>query len=397
MKAAPDRGGPLAGVRVLDLTSVVSGPVAMGILADQGADVIKVESFQGDIMRAQDGKPGMTPGFVSCNRGKRSLALNLKEPAAKEILWHLLESADVFAQNFRPGAIERLGFSADEVLKKFPKLIYLSINGVGEKGPYANKRVYDPVIQSLSGLADIQADPITHRPRMVRTLIADKTTSVYAAQAVCAALFSRERSGQGQHIRLSMLDVMVAFLWPEGMNKFTVVADDTQHAVSTVHDMIFPTSDGFVTFGTVSDQEWRALCGVINRPDLVEDPRFTTTTRRAKNRQERLEIVEAATAGISTEALLEALEAGDVPCAPVLGRRQMIDNPQVVANDLVQTLDQPGLGEIRQARPAARFDGSALDSISVAPSLGEHTHEVLAEHGFSEAQITEFLTQAVVR
>ncbi|MEC8584095.1 MAG: CoA transferase, partial [Pseudomonadota bacterium] len=169
--AHPPAAGPLSGIRVVDLTQVVSGPAAMGTLASQGAEVIKVEALSGDVTRRSRQKsPGFAPSYIACNSGKQAIALDLKNPATADILWRLIERADVFAQNFRPGAIERLGFSAEAVMARNPKLVYLSINGVGETGPYASKRVYDPIIQALSGMAHIQADPTSGRPKMVRTL-----------------------------------------------------------------------------------------------------------------------------------------------------------------------------------------------------------------------------------
>ena len=391
----PETGGPLAGIRILDLTSVLSGPAAMSTLADQGADVVKIETPTGDIMRGRGTVPGggstngITPGFLSCNRGKRSMVLDLKQAPAREVLWKLIATADVLAQNFRPGAVERLGFAADEVMARNPRLIYLSISGVGETGPYAGKRVYDPVVQALSGLADIQADPVSGRPRMVRTLIADKTTAIYAAQAVTSALFARERTGRGQHVRVSMLDTMVSYLWPEGMAPFSVVADDVTESRATPHDMIFPTADGFITVGAVSDREWHALCEALDRPEWVSDPRFATGAARSANRQERLQEVELAMGRRKTAQIIETLTAADVPCAPVLTRRQMIDDPQVRANGLVVEVQQPGLGAMRQARPAARFSDTPAQSPRTAPGLGEHTVELLADLGLSDADIRQ--------
>ena len=210
--------GPLEGIKVLDLTSMVSGPMGAMMLADQGADVIKVEPMHGEQLRHMaPPHQGVNAPFYSCNRGKRSLALDLKSEEGKKVLMQLVEEADVFMQNFRPGAIERMGFGEAVLRAINDRLIYVSISGFGEKGPYAQSRVYDPVIQALSGATDIQADRTSGRPQMFRIIIADKVTSLTAAQAVSSALYAREKSGTGQHIRLSMLDTMLSFFWPEGM------------------------------------------------------------------------------------------------------------------------------------------------------------------------------------
>ena len=214
--------GPLNGLKVLDLTTMVSGPVAAMMLADQGADVIKIEPLHGEQMR-HIGPPhnGVASAFFSCNRGKQSLALDLKSEEGKDVLYKLAETADVLIQNFRPGAIEKMGFSEETLRAKDKGLIFVSIGGFGEEGPYTAKRVYDPVIQALSGATDIQMDRETGRPQMFRIIIADKVTSIAAAQAISAALYARERSGEGQHIRLSMLETMLSFFWPEGMAGLT--------------------------------------------------------------------------------------------------------------------------------------------------------------------------------
>ena len=387
--------GPLAGIRVVDLTSVISGPGAMGLLADQGADVIKVEPPQGDIMRHRGDDENFTPGFVSVNRGKRSVVLDLKNPGAAPVLWKLIATADVFAQNFRPGAIERLGFDPDTVLARHPELVYLSISGVGRTGPYVKKRVYDPVVQALSGFADIQADPVSKRPRMIRTLIADKTTAVYASQAVLAALLARERSGKGQHVEVAMLDTMVTYIWPEAMAPFSKIGVEDMDAASTLHDMIFPTADGYITLGAVSDKEWFALCHAIQCPHLIDDPRVQTAGLRNKNRQERMEEIEAALGPFRTAEIIATLEAADVPCAPVLSRWEMLSDPQVQANDIVHKIDQPGLGPIRQARAAAKFSATPNAPVPTAPGLGEHTVKVLESLGYGMDEIATFINTGV--
>src|SRR3974377_1908682 len=280
--------GPLAGVRVLDLTSVVSGPLATMFLADQGAEVIKIEPPGGGITRrsrqAISASGEFSALFVSSNRGKRSLALDLKRPEAAKIMRKLIGRCDVLVQNFRPRTMERLGLGELTLRELNPRLIYVSISGVGESGPYAKKRVYDPIIQSLSGFADLQAEPKTRRPQMIRTIVADKTTAIFAAQAVTAALFARERTGEGQHIRLGRLDTMVAYLWPGAMPQYPVVGREATTADPTARpDLIFETADGYITVGTISDSEWRGFCAASHRPDLVEDPRFDTPGGRAVN------------------------------------------------------------------------------------------------------------------
>jgi crotonobetainyl-CoA:carnitine CoA-transferase CaiB-like acyl-CoA transferase len=381
--------GPLDGIRVIDLTTVISGPVCTMILADQGADVIKIEPPGGDIARRTAGDGEFTAMFVSSNRGKRSIALDLKQPAALEALRRLIAKADVLVQNFRPGLMDRLGLSEPAMRALNPGLIYVSISGVGDTGPYVKKRVYDPVIQSLSGLADVQADQETGRPRMIRTIVADKTTAVYAAQAVCAALVARGRTGQGQHIRLSMLDTMVAFLWPEAMTQYTVVGRENAPQPAPRPDLIFKTVDGYITVGSLSDSEWRGLCEVIARPEWVEDPRFRTPSARSHNAAERLTLVGAILATGHSQDWLGRLDAADVPCAPVLRRAEVMDNVQVINNELIELMEQPMLGTVRQARPAARFDRTPARIGGPAPRIGEHTDAILAEAWYSDTEIEQ--------
>ncbi len=384
--------GPLAGIRVIDLTTVISGPVCTMILADQGADVIKVEPPTGDIARRTAGDGEFTAMFASANRGKRSVALDLKQPAALKAVRRLIAGADVLVQNFRPGTMERLGLDEPTIRSANPGLVYVSISGVGETGPYVRKRVYDPVIQSLSGIADVQADPATGRPGMVRTIVADKTTAVYAAQAICAALVARGRTGLGQHIRLSMLDTMIGFLWPEAMTQYTVVGRENDPQPAPRPDLIFKTLDGYITVGSLSDAEWRGLCGVIGRLAWIDDARFKTPAARSRNAAERLALVGDILAGGHTEDWLNRLDAAEVPCAPVLRRAEVTDNVQVIANELIELYDQPGLGTVRQPRPAARFDKTPAAIAGPAPRIGEHTDTVLAEAGYSPAEIAALKT-----
>ena len=391
--------GPLEGVRVVDLSAVLSGPAATRMLADQGADVVKVESLGGDIVRMMGpGTDGLTSAFLSANRGKRSVAVDLKSEAGCEVVSRLCKTADVFVQNFRPGAVERMGFGYDAVRALKPDIIYVSISGFGERGPYAHKRVYDPIIQALSGLTDIQADAEEARPRMVRTVIPDKTTALTAAQAVCAALFARERTGKGQHIRLAMLDVMVAYLWPEGMNGLTLVGNEANVRTGQLaQDLIFKTTDGYITTGAVSDSEWEGMCRALEQPQWLEDERFNTTGARIKHVKARLAAMGEVLATRSSADWLTRLDENTVPCAPVLTRPQVIEQEQIKANAMLYEYEHPGLGQVRQPRGAARFSEYPPLTDAKAPKLGQHSTEVLAELGYSGSDIQALCEQGVLK
>jgi len=390
--------GALDGIRVLDFSTMVSGPVATAMLADQGADVIKIESPAGDEMRKiGNSRNGLTAGFFSCNRGKKSVVLDLKNDLAKKALEKLIGTADVLVQNFRPGAMERMGFGEHAVRKIKPDIIYVSISGFGETGPYAHKRVYDPVIQALCGATDIQADRDTGRPKMFRIIIADKVTSITAAQAISSALFSRERTGRGQHIKLSMLDTMVAFFWPEAMSGITFVGDeiDVTKYQGTM-DLIYETKTGFITAGAISDSEWLGLCTVLNRPDWVDDERFATTTARFRNAEERKQLTAVEIMKWERDELLERLDAEGVPSAPLLTRLELLDDLQIHENHTIEIYEFEGHGKIRQARPAAIFEGTPSEVKSPAPRLGEHSVEVLESAGLSTAEVKELVAVGAV-
>ena len=390
--------GPLAGMQVLDLTSMVSGPMAGAMLADQGAEVIKIEPPHGEQMRHL-GQPhnGLPPTFFSCNRGKKSIAVNLKREAGQEVLWRLIEQADVLLQNFRPGAMERMGFGEETVSARNQRIIYVSISGFGETGPYADQRVYDPVIQALSGATDIQANRLTREPEMFRVIIADKVSSLTVAQAVSSALFHRERSGEGQHIRLSMLDAMLAFFWPEGMGGLTYADagfDPAERSGSM--DLIYPTRDGHITAGVISDKEWVGMCRAIEREDLIDDERFSTARARGRNAQIRKEITREEIAKWPSEEILARLNANDVPNAPLLRRTQLLDNEQIVASDSIARTEFEGFGEVRQARPAARFSKTPGSVRAPAPMLGEHSIDILARLGYSEEDRRQLVENGII-
>ena len=382
--------GPLAGYRVIDVTQMLSGPMSTMILGDQGADVIKVEPPQaGDLTRAFS-STGISPTFSMINRNKRSVALDLKCERGVGLLKQLVAESDVFVQNFRPGAVERLGIDEPALRQVKPELIYVSISGFGEVGPYTHKRVYDPVIQALSGLTDIQRDPVTGRPKMMRLVIPDKVTALTAAQAMTAALLARERTGTGQHVRLAMLDAVVSFLWPEGMAYHTFVRNG--EAVSRppdTRDLIFETADGYITAGAMSDKEWAGMVRALDKPEWLEDERFRTPAGRMKHADARLEMTAEVMKTRTSAEWLARLDAEQVPCAPALSRHDMLTNEQIVTNRLIVESEHPHVGRTRMTRPAARFAETPAELRLPAPMLGEHTEQVLTEIGLSSAQIAD--------
>jgi crotonobetainyl-CoA:carnitine CoA-transferase CaiB-like acyl-CoA transferase len=382
--------GPLDGYRIVDLTSMISGPLATMILADQGADVIKVENPDGgDHTRAANNqRNGFSASFLNNNRNKRSIALDLKDPAALRAVLRLLGTADVFVQNFRPGVADRMGLGEEAVRAVAPSIIYVSISGFGETGPYAQKPVYDPLIQGVSGLASIQAGSDTERPRLVRTIVPDKLTAYNAAQAITAALLSRERTGKGQHVRLSMLDAIIAFLWASDMGSQTFVGEEIpQQEAASFIDLIYETATFPISAAVMTNREWLALTRALEKPEWLEDPRFKTPALRQRHINERLTMTQEVFRARTAEEWLDRLTKEGVPCAPVLTRTQMLSNPQVVANGIIVETEHPQAGRIRQARPAARFSATPAAIRQGGAALGEQTAQVLAEIGYSAAEI----------
>lgn len=394
--------GPLSGVRVLDLTAVVSGPYATMFLADQGADVLKIEPISGDGTRRSrnliDAAGEFSALFVSCNRGKRSLSIDIKSETGREVLAKLASQADVLVQNFRPGTMERLGLGHKELREKYPRLIYVAISGVGDSGPYVKKRVYDPIIQGLSGFADIQSQPVTNRPQMIRTIVCDKTTSVFTAQAVSSALYAREKTGKGDYIQVAMLDTMISYLWPEGMMQYTVVGSEAAAADPNDRpDLVFKTLDGYITAGTISDSEWQGFCKASGDPELAKDERFATPSARFINATARINKMQEYISQRTTAEWLERLDAADVPCSPILRRGEIINNDQVVARGLIEEFDQPTVGRVRQPKPAAIFEVNKARIGGPAPRVGEHSRAVLKELGYADAAIDQMVASKAVR
>jgi crotonobetainyl-CoA:carnitine CoA-transferase CaiB-like acyl-CoA transferase len=390
--------GAMEGVRILDLTTMVAGPVATMMLADQGADVIKVESPHGDLMRHfSRGRNGMNAAFLSCNRNKRSLAVDLKSADGLEIIKKLIATAQAFVHNFRPGIAERMGLGEEVVRAIRRDIVYVSITGYGTNGPYANQRAYDPVIQAMSGLADIQRDRDTGRPRMVRTIIADYTTALTAAQAITAALFARERTGEGQHVQLSMLDAMISYMWPEAMPSLTFVGDETDPSDGEMGpDLVFATQDRYITAAALSDDEWAGMCRALNRQELIDDQRFKTARDRSINAVERRTITSAELEKWRADEILPRLLDNDVPCAPVRSRFELLKDEQVRENHTLEVIDSEAFGKVRMPRPAARFDRTPATIRAMAPVLGADNAAILAELGYDAGDLARLESNRVV-
>jgi crotonobetainyl-CoA:carnitine CoA-transferase CaiB-like acyl-CoA transferase len=389
--------GPLAGIRIIDLTSMLSGPWATMILADQGADVIKVEEpRQGDHTRSYGNRRnGFSASFLNLNRNKRSVAIDLKTPQGVDLVKRLAAGADVLVQNFRPGVVERLGLDEAAIRSVAPSIVYVSINGFGETGPYARKPVYDPIVQAFSGLTTVQAGSDQQRPRLIRTVLPDKLTAVTAAQAIAAALVGRLKTGRGQHVRLSMLDAVLAFLWASDMGAQTYVGEKVnQRTAASFIDLIYETQNGFMTAAVMTNKEWAALTRALDRPDWLEDQRFTTPALRDQNIDARLQMTQDVLKTRSTEDWLERLEREGVPCAPVLTRDQVIAHPQILASGILIESDHPVAGRLRQTRTAARFETPTVVRYG-APKLGEHNGEIFAELGLSQVEIAALGKQGV--
>lgn len=393
--------GPLHGIRVIDLTTMISGPLATMTLADQGAEVIKIEHpAGGDHSRQVTGRRGgFSASFLNNNRGKKSVTLNLKEPLGVEAVLRLCESADVFVQNFRPGVAERIGLGENAVRAVRPDIIYTSIAGFGFEGEWARKPVYDPLIQALSGLASLQGGADAARPRLVRTILPDKLTAIQTAQAITAALLARTRTSEGSHVQISMLDTVLAFLWSSDMAGYTFVGDEVEPKRSadaqSFVELIYQTADGWMAVSAHTDSTWTGLSAAVGRPDWLEDPRFATVAAREENKPARLALTQEALLRDTTDNWMQRLGAHDVPCAPVLTRDQVYMHPQVQANGAVIENDHPQAGRVRQARTPARFSATPIDPPTPARRLGEDTRAVLTQAGYDPETIAKMIAHGI--
>ncbi len=394
--------GPLEGIRVVDLTQVVSGPLATMLLADQGAEVVKVEpsGIGGDVTRLPSfAKGGISALYVNNNRGKRSLAVDLTNNEGRQIVIDLVAKADVFIQNFRPGAIERLGLGYEELKAVNPELIYCSISGFGPDGPYADRPVLDPVIQGLTSMVSRQLNPQIPFPDLVRNLVADKSTAFTSAQAITAALFSRERTGQGQYLQIPMLDSCLYFFWVDGMMDLTMMDEDVSPGLrlSQVYS-ITNTADGQLVYFAATDKQRFGLLRALGRGELCEDERFSSLVAisNPENFSALGEIVAKEFEKITNEEIIPKLIEHEVPCGPILEGEETIEDPQVLHNEVLRIWEHQEAGKIRQPVPAARFSETPAEMRETAALLGQHNDEILEELNRDKETIERLRTEGVI-
>ncbi len=391
--------GPLHGCRVIDCTTTVTGPYATMILGDQGADVIKIEAPGfGDVVRLLGtARGGISSLFALLNRSKRSVVLNLREKRGVDLLRQLVAGADVFIQNFRPGVAERLGIDEGSLRAIREDLIYASISAFGAEGPYAHKPAYDHILQGIAGVAAVQRDRRTGRPRNVRHTICDKATGLTTAQGITAALLARERGQGGQHLRVNMLDTSIAFLWPDAGANATILEDDVIPAPTLAESYrVDEAADGYFCVAALTDAQIQGVFRAIGRPELCSDPRFATLATRMHHLEELRDLLGGPDPRTRQE-VMKALEVEDVPCGPVYGSVDEVpDDPQVRANRTFLESVHPKMGRLREPRPPVAFDRTESEIQRPAPAYGEHTEEVLRELGLDAAEIEELRAGGVV-
>ena len=388
--------GPLHDIRIVDFTENMAGPFGTMILADQGADVIKVESTTGDIIRhTGSGSSEMASYFANLNRSKRSIAINLHKPESAQVLEALLDTADVVVHSFRPSATQRMGLVAQKVLLHRPKLIYVSIAGFGTTGPMAGRPVYDHVIQALTGMADLQRSSDDDVPHLIRHGLIDKSTGYVLAESVCAALIERYRTGVGTVLSISMLDVAISLLWPDAMMDRTALEPEIRRPSAAQTFQLTQTLDGYVSLVVIKQTQWDGLVAALGI-DLsfkgYHESDADTSSPGAVLRAARKTI-----AGLPTDEVVERLSKFDVPCAPVNTLDQMISDGQVLANETLIEYEHPLIGPIRQPRATPRFSSMEGAPLLYAPGLGDQSREILAELGVSDITVDELIASGTVR
>jgi len=388
-------GGPLEGVRVVDLTTVVVGPICTRTLADQGAEVIKVEAPGGDILRylaAGCRTPSMSGKFINFNRNKRSIVLDIKKQAGMEAMRRLIRGADVFVSNVRPAALERAGLDYASLAPENPRLIHCGILAFGSGGRYCNRPAYDPIIQSLSGVAGTFHRAIGE-PRFVPMVMTDHITGLIAAQCIGFALYRRERTGRGEAIEVPMFENMASFVASEHLGAATFDPPEgpvgDERLLSPDYRPL-PTRDGYITVRPNNDRQAFAFFDAIGRPELKQDPRFSSPIRRTENAADYFAVQVEALAQRTTAEWLEIF-AADVPAAGYNSIEDLLEDPHLQDVGFWEADDHPTEGRIRRTRTANRFSGGMRQEVLPAPRLGQHTREVLAELGYDAAEIDRML------
>lgn len=386
-----DGGGPMQGIKVLDIGTMLSAPLAAGILADQGAEVIKVEvPGIGDLMRYVGATcKGVGSLFQGVNRGKRCIALDLKKPEALEIVQRLATEADVVTQNFRPGVAEKLGVDFETLAALNPDLVYLSVTGFGHEGPMSSRPAYDNVVQSFAGVPMSQADMETGEPRSYHQIFADKISAAYAGQAVTAALFARERGAGGQHIRIAMVDAVASFMWPDVGGVSTFRSAEATRGIEPARGVpIIKFRNGYCQVSPLNDSHFHAWCAVFDIDS--SDPRLATIIDRVANTDYVAELTGQLMANaldLDVDETIARLEAADVPCAKLLQLGDLPSHPQMVANGLFVESEHPQAGPIVEPKHPANFSATPSGCGFASGSVGQHNEEVLAELGYSEENI----------
>lgn len=389
---------PLAGIKIIELSNMITCSLAAMTMSAQGADVIKVEPpGMGDKMRPLGTqKNGVSGFFHNCNRGKRSLAIDLKSQAGVDAVKELASKADILIHNYRPGVMDRLGLGSDDLRNENSKLIYIAISGFGTSGPMADLPAFDHVIQGIVGFTDLQsseADSFDH----IKTFICDKVTAYTACQAATAALLARTNTNCGQHIDISMLHACLSFMWPDGMMHRTL-KDDDRFEMSPGSDY-FQTinySDGGIAVAPLTDAHWEALLPMLGYPELIGTPIYASVATRMSNMKEVLKVLKSPKKDIGVKKALEILMAADVPCSPCIKRDDLETVEQIKAIGALETYVTAAMGELTVPTPPILFEGKLSSQAEPSPLLGEHSKEILLELGWADARIDELLSSGEV-